>query len=132
MFFVHLVAGIQYWMTLYMIDGLKVDQYTVSVAYSIISITAPILGVIFGGFLAERLGGYHKPRVRKVLPLLSSIVFYSLVFHRQCYYSLYKKFLLFLYTLVGGSLLWRFTYAQPLRNHHQSSPQDRKIGKEGI
>ena len=69
-----LVIGIQFWTSAYMIEYLKMDQKYVSVAYSVISISAPISGVLFGGFFTEKFGGYEDPKVRLYSPILSTLV----------------------------------------------------------
>jgi len=50
------------------------DEASVNVLYSAISITAPILGVISGGIVTNRLGGYESPRVVKALFITSIFV----------------------------------------------------------
>ena len=56
LFFV--ITGIQYWITDYLINRIKQPESTVFVTFGVISITAPILGVIIGGNLTTYLGGY--------------------------------------------------------------------------
>ncbi|KAL4500428.1 hypothetical protein ABPG72_003379 [Tetrahymena utriculariae] len=52
------VTGIQFWISDYMRTILFVDQKTVYTAFSLISITAPIFGVLMGGIALEKVGGY--------------------------------------------------------------------------
>ncbi|EAS04286.2 MFS transporter (macronuclear) [Tetrahymena thermophila SB210] len=52
------VTGIQFWISDYMRTILFVDQKTVYTAFSLISITAPIFGVLIGGIALEKVGGY--------------------------------------------------------------------------
>ena len=52
------VTGIQFWVTDYMVVVLKQELVTVQTGFAICSITGPILGVFFGGWLIDKLGGY--------------------------------------------------------------------------
>ena len=47
-------------MTLYLIEEIDSDKEKITLIYSIISITAPILGVVVGGVVINKLGGYEK------------------------------------------------------------------------
>lgn len=53
-----IVTGIQFWISDYMQTVLKVDPGKVFTAFAVCSITAPVLGVIAGGYLITKLGGY--------------------------------------------------------------------------
>lgn len=52
------VTGIQFWITDYMIEVLGADKNRVIMVFALSSLTAPILGVIFGGKISDSLGGY--------------------------------------------------------------------------
>jgi len=45
----------------------------VFLTFSIISITGPTLGVVFGGIIAQLMGGYDNPRTLKLMILLSML-----------------------------------------------------------
>jgi len=45
-----IVTGIQYWMTDYLRNVMKQDKNIVFLTYSILSITAPTFGALFGNF----------------------------------------------------------------------------------
>lgn len=53
-----LVTGIQFWISDYFRVVLKVPKERVFISFFFISVTAPILGVIIGGKISDRLGGY--------------------------------------------------------------------------
>lgn len=57
------VAGIQYWITLYMIKVLNISFTIVVIVFVIISITAPIFGVYAGGKIIEFFGGYKGKNI---------------------------------------------------------------------
>lgn len=56
------VTGIQYWMTDYLRNVLKQDKTLVFLTYSILSITAPTFGAIFGFFACLVLNYIEFPR----------------------------------------------------------------------
>ncbi len=60
LFFV--ITGIQFWISYYMEIVLEIDKKTVFICFSIVCITAPTLGVVAGGFLIQRFGGYDDSR----------------------------------------------------------------------
>jgi len=51
------VTGIQFWVSDYMILVLKQRYEKVVLVFGLVSITAPMFGVMLGGKLIERLGG---------------------------------------------------------------------------
>ena len=53
-----IITGVQYWGSDYMITELKQDEGIVFIAYAVISITGPVLGVVVGGTITTKLGGY--------------------------------------------------------------------------
>eukprot|EP00935_MAST-01C_sp_MAST-1C-sp1_P000066 g66.t1 len=57
LFFV--VTGVQFWATDYLVIVLKADMAAVIGAFAATSATAPVLGVVFGGWYVDREGGYH-------------------------------------------------------------------------
>ena len=61
-------------MTTYMIVALQADRLTVEAIYASVSITAPTLGVICGGIVVGKLGGYENERVTTYLLVDSCIV----------------------------------------------------------
>eukprot|EP00949_MAST-11_sp_MAST-11-sp1_P001478 g1478.t1 len=52
------VTGIQFWATDYMVSELGVDLFVCQVAFVLVSLTGPLLGVFFGGWLVDKMGGY--------------------------------------------------------------------------
>jgi len=57
LFFV--ITGVQFWISYYMNIVLGINEQTVFVCFSIVCITAPTLGVIAGGFIIQKFGGYN-------------------------------------------------------------------------
>jgi hypothetical protein len=57
-----IVTGIQFWISDYMINIMKVEEGKVFITFAIVCITAPTLGVLAGGYLIEQLGGYTDKR----------------------------------------------------------------------
>ncbi len=52
------VYGIQFWGTFYMIQTMNITVYEAMLTYFVITITAPVMGVLFGGYLLDHMGGY--------------------------------------------------------------------------
>ena len=74
----YIIAGIQYWISDYMITVLGQDETVVFTAFAFISVTGPVLGVVTGGNITACLGGFNSLRSLKmtcglaVVTLLSS------------------------------------------------------------
>jgi MFS family permease len=78
MFFI--VTGIQFWITSYLIDILGNNPIQVVVMFSIVSITAPLAGVLIGGTFADKYGGYKGKNTLKALKLCCAFGVVSFVF----------------------------------------------------
>jgi len=59
------VTGIQYWATDYLETELHGNSTTVRLQFLFTSATAPVAGVIFGGWFVERVGGYKGKAQRR-------------------------------------------------------------------
>lgn len=70
------VVGIQFWGTSYMIITMDLDPHNAMITYAFITITAPILGLIFSGFVLDSLGGYKGSNRITALKLM---LFFSLL-----------------------------------------------------
>jgi hypothetical protein len=57
-----LTTGIQFWITDYMVVVLGADMNNAFLYFVVIAITGPVLGVIVGGYVFSRIGGYNDPR----------------------------------------------------------------------
>uniref|UniRef100_A0A7S3MRR1 Major facilitator superfamily (MFS) profile domain-containing protein n=1 Tax=Fabrea salina TaxID=342563 RepID=A0A7S3MRR1_9CILI len=62
-------TGIQYWITLYLILYLGSNPLQVVIAFSLICSTAPMAGVMFGGWLSDHMGGYRGANLVTALQL---------------------------------------------------------------
>ena len=67
-----IVTGIQFWITKYLIEILNVEPIVVNVIFAIISITAPLSGVLFGGTLSDKYGGYKGKNETKALQMCTA------------------------------------------------------------
>jgi sugar phosphate permease len=56
----YVITVIQFWGSDYMENVLKVEKATVNIAFIIVCLTAPTLGVILGGIITGCTGGYEK------------------------------------------------------------------------
>lgn len=71
------VEGIRYWVVLYRTEVFGDDISTVVASFTLVSSTAPILGMFFGGGVIDRAGGYRtKEGVARSLRIL---MFFSLL-----------------------------------------------------
>lgn len=62
-----IVTGIQYWLPEYLKTEIGVDAATVNIFFSITSLCSPVSGVVLGGILIDKLGGYNNIRAQKAL-----------------------------------------------------------------
>ena len=53
-----IITGIQFWISDYMQIELQMDSKKVFITFAILCITAPIFGVMVGGYVISQLGGY--------------------------------------------------------------------------
>lgn len=53
-----IITGIQFWISDYMLTVLNVDQRAVFLSFSIVCVTAPTFGIIYGGYIIQSVGGY--------------------------------------------------------------------------
>ena len=58
------VTGVQYWVPSYMLIAINQSPEQVNLSFIICAGTAPTMGVFFGGWLVDRLGGYREPKQR--------------------------------------------------------------------
>ena len=102
LFFV--ISGILFWATDYFTQVIGADKETVTIAFGLTSITAPVLGAVSGGLLAGKIGFSSS----KTLPscMVLAIVSYAVAFFIPIHNDFYAVithiwFLLFF----GGMLL---------------------------
>jgi MFS family permease len=69
------VTGIQFWVTAYMINVLGAAQIDVQTAFAITSLTGPLAGVFFGGWLVDKMGGYKEDQSATANTLKTCLVF---------------------------------------------------------
>ena len=53
-----IITGIQFWISDYMLTILHIKPETVFISFTIVCISAPVLGVIYGGYIIQSVGGY--------------------------------------------------------------------------
>jgi len=58
----YIISGISYWISDYFLEVYKKDQTTVYITYGIVSITGPVFGIIVGGSITTKLGGYKAKK----------------------------------------------------------------------
>ncbi|OMJ84676.1 hypothetical protein SteCoe_14132 [Stentor coeruleus] len=106
MFFV--VSGIQYWITQYCIKVLHAKKIFVIIGFIIISTTAPIFGVITGGWVTDYYGGYKGKNILTAMRIcfaFGSMAFISAI--PSCFVQtvFVEIFLLWLLLFFGGCIV---------------------------
>lgn len=76
-FLYYVVTVIQFWFTDYMITYMGMEKGFVFLTFGAVSITGPVMGVIFGGMVSSKLGGYNNT---KSLYMTAFLAFFSLFF----------------------------------------------------
>lgn len=56
------VTGIQFWFSDFLITVMNLEKEVVFSIFGFVSISGPVFGVIFGGYISSKLGGYNSPR----------------------------------------------------------------------
>lgn len=68
-----ILTGIQYWGPDYAINVMNMESTETIQTYSIVTITAPTIGVVFGGALSHKFGGYTGSNAITLLCALGSV-----------------------------------------------------------
>ena len=56
------VTGIQFWFSDFLITVMNMKKEVVFSVFTLVSISGPVVGVVFGGWLSSRLGGYNNAK----------------------------------------------------------------------
>lgn len=100
-----IITGIQFWISDYMITILLVKKETVFISFSIVCITAPVLGVIYGGLMIQKIGGYTNPNA--IVKCLQNAII-AACFGLLCpFVSKFSIFIIFIWLLLffGASIV---------------------------
>ena len=103
-----IVTGIQFWMTEYMIGILHIKPVVVVVVFSIVSVTAPLFGVLVGSTFADSYGGYKGKNTVDALKICLAFGFISFVFSFPMgflYDVLYLAVLLWTFLFFGAACI---------------------------
>lgn len=88
-----------YWMKSYLKDVIKIDQTLIDIFFIVVVVTAPISGIIIGGILVNKIGGFQHVNSLKMGVIISFILFSIGII------------LFFIYNLYAfGSLIWTFLF----------------------
>ena len=82
------VTGIQFWFSDFLITVMNLEKEKVFTIFGIVSISGPVFGVIFGGFISTKLGGYNNP---KSLYSMAAVSFFSIFMSVPIPYLGYDK-----------------------------------------
>ena len=103
-----IVTGIQFWITKYLIEILKADQLVVNITFSLISITAPLSGVLFGGTVSDKYGGYKGRNETKALLMCVGFAIVAFIFSFPMgflFQIFYLSVLLWTFLFFGASII---------------------------
>ncbi|GMF65632.1 unnamed protein product [Phytophthora lilii] len=107
LFFV--VAGVQFWTTLYLETNTKDSMYEIHLSYLLVSGTGPIMGVFFGGWLIDQFGGYsgpyHQMQALRVCMVLGGAACLAALPVSYVHNTFYIAVFLWLMLFCGGSIL---------------------------
>ncbi|KAG7379213.1 hypothetical protein PHYPSEUDO_008887 [Phytophthora pseudosyringae] len=107
LFFV--VAGVQFWTTLYLETNTKDSMYEIHLSYLLVSGTGPIMGVFFGGWLIDQFGGYsgpyHQMKALRVCMMLGGASCLAALPVSYVHNTFYIAVFLWLMLFCGGSIL---------------------------
>lgn len=107
LFFV--VAGVQFWTTLYLATNTNDSLYAIHSSYLLVSGTGPILGVFFGGWLIDQFGGYaglyQRAEALRVCMVLGGLGCLASLPVSYFHSTLYIAIFLWLMLFCGGSIL---------------------------
>ncbi|KAK1930590.1 putative sphingolipid transporter spinster 2 [Phytophthora citrophthora] len=107
LFFV--VAGVQFWTTLYLETNTNDSMYEIHLSYLLVSGTGPIMGVFFGGWLIDQFGGYsgpyHQMQALRVCMVLGGAGCLAAIPVSYVHNTFYIAVFLWLMLFCGGSIL---------------------------
>lgn len=67
----YILTGIQYWGSDYLIQHINAPKNDVFIAFGLVSITGPVLGVVVGGNITTCFGGYNSKKVLTATSIVS-------------------------------------------------------------
>jgi MFS family permease len=103
-----IVTGIQFWMTKYLIEILDLEPLLVNIIFSGISITAPLSGVLVGGTISDKYGGYKGKNVIKAIKMCIAFGLVSFVFAFPMgflFQFIYLSVLLWTFLFFGAAII---------------------------
>lgn len=62
---------IQFWGSDFLITVMKLEKEMVFGLFGFVSISGPVFGVIFGGYVSSKLGGYNNPKTLYCTAIIS-------------------------------------------------------------
>jgi predicted MFS family arabinose efflux permease len=100
-----IITGIQFWISDYMMIVLKVDPKKVFITFALVCITAPVFGVMSGGYLIQRLGGYTSKHALETCFKISIIAAVSGMFLPLVNNAYIFVIMMWLLLFFGGSIV---------------------------
>lgn len=104
----YVVTGIQYWITIYLIEILHANPIDVLILFSFTCISAPLVGVMVGSHLSDYMGGYKGGNLIVAIKLCVVFALLACIFSMPIGYVgslLYVAPPLWLLLFFGGALI---------------------------
>lgn len=100
-----IITGIQFWITDYLKAVLMIPEHKVFITFSIVCITAPTAGVLLGGYVIERMGGYtNKNAIEACMKIAGLAAICGLPLPLIDYFPIFI-ILMWLLLFFGGSIV---------------------------
>ena len=103
-----IVTGIQFWMTKYIIEIIGTKPLIVNIVFSIVSVTAPLFGVLVGGTISDKYGGYKGKNATKAIKMCVAFGLVSFVFAFPMgflFQFIYLSVLLWTFLFFGAAII---------------------------
>ena len=72
----YVVTGIQFWYSDFAITVMNQPREIVFTVFGLVSVTGPILGVVLGGLISSKIGGYNHP---KCIYFTAGVSFFAMI-----------------------------------------------------
>jgi sugar phosphate permease len=72
--FFYVVAGVLYWCPNYLEQVLLIDKNLAASFFAVVSFTAPVSGVLIGGFITSSFGGYNTRKAQQLIKNIGMFV----------------------------------------------------------
>jgi len=101
----YIVTVIQFWISNYLKDVLHIEDKEIFISFVITCVTSPTLGIIIGGLIVQKAGGYESKHSIMFVFIFSLISTAIGIFITQFNDLLSFSIMLWLFLFFGGGLV---------------------------